>query len=99
MMFVDDLALSGKERQVVEDQLERWRRSLEDNGLKVSREKTEYLLMQTCHGDEGEITLRGVKLNKVREFKYLWPTLQVDGRTPREVERRIPTGWHAWTNM
>ena len=52
-MFADDVFLCGKERQVVEDQLEGWKRSLEDYGLKVSREKTEYRVMQAGHRDEG----------------------------------------------
>ena len=56
--------LCGEERQVVEDQLEGWRKSLEDYGLKVSRKKTEHLKMQAGRGDEGEIELRGVKLKK-----------------------------------
>ena len=89
MMFADDVVLCGKERQVVEDQLEGWKRSLEDYGLKVSREKTEYLKIQAGHRDEGEIELRGVKLKRVREFKYLVSTLQEDRGAPREVERRI----------
>jgi len=72
---------------------------LEDYGLKVSREKTEYLMMQAGHGDEGEIELRGVRLKKVRELKYLGPTLQEDGGTSREIERKITAGWHTWRNM
>ena len=52
-MFADDAFLCGKERQVVEDQLEGWKRSLEDYGLRVSREKTEYRVMQAGHRDEG----------------------------------------------
>ena len=95
MMFADDVVLSGDERQVVEDQLEGWRRSLEDYGLKVNREKMEYLRMQSGHRDEGETELRGLKLKRVREFKYLGSTLQEDGGASREVERRITTGWHA----
>ena len=83
----------------VENQLEGWRRSLEDYGLKVSREKTEYLRMQAGHRDEGEIELRRVKLKRAREFKYLGPTLQEDGGVSRAVERRITAGWHAWRNM
>ena len=79
----------------VQDQLEAWRRSLEDNGVKVSREKTEYLRMQAGDGDEGKIELRGVKLKKVREFRYLGSTLQEDGVTSREVERRITAGLNA----
>ena len=35
----------------------------------------------------------------MREFKYLGSTLQEDGETSREVERRKTAGWHAWRNM
>ena len=87
MMFADDVVLYGKERQVVEEQLEGWRRSLEDYGLKVSREKAEYLRMQAGHGDEGEIGLGEVKLKRVREVKYLGSTLQGYGGASREVDR------------
>ena len=72
---------------------------MEDYGLKVSREKMEYLKMQAGHRDEGEIELRGVKLKRVSEFKYLGSTLQEDGGASREVERRIAARWHAWRNM
>ena len=99
VMFADDVVLCGKNRQVVEDQLEGWRRSLEDYGLNVSREKMEYLMMQAGHRDEGETDLRGVQLKKVREFKHLGPTLQKHGGTSKEIERRITAGWHAWRNM
>ena len=95
MMFANDVVLSGDERQVVEDQLEGWRRSLEDYGLKVNREKMEYLRIQAGHRDEGETELRGLKLKRVREFKYFGSTLQEDGGASGEVERRITTGWHA----
>ena len=99
MIFTDDVVLCGRERQVVEDQLEGWRRALEDYGLKVSREKTEYLRMQAGDRNEGEIELRGVKLISLREFQHLRSTLQEDGVASREVERRITAGWHAWRNM
>ena len=78
MIFADDLVLCGKERKGVEDQLVGWRRSLEDYRLKVCREKTEYLGLQAGHGDDGEIYLRGVRLEWVREFKYLGFTLHED---------------------
>ena len=99
MMFTDDVVLCGRERKVEEDQLEGWRRSLEDYGLKVNREKTEYLRMQAGDRDEGEIELREVKLKGLREFKYLGSTLQEDGGASREVERRITAGWQAWRNI
>ena len=99
MMFADDVVLYGMGSQVVEDQPEGWMRSLEDYGLKVSREKTEYLMMQVGHGDEGEMELRGVKLKNVREFKYLESILQENGGISRELEWKITAGWHAWRNM
>ena len=91
MMFADDVVLCGKKRQVIEDQLEGWRRSLDDYGMKVNREKTEYLRMQAGHGDEGEIEVRGVKLKRVREFKFLGSTLQEVVGTSREEERKKRT--------
>ena len=72
---------------------------MEDYGLKGSREKSEYLRMQAGHRHEGEIDFRGFKLKRVRAFKYLGSTLQEDGGTSREVERRIAAGWHAWRNI
>ena len=57
-----------------------------------SREKTECMMMQAGHEDEGEIELRGAKLKKVREFKYLGSTLQEVGGTSREIGRRITAG-------
>ena len=55
--------------------------------------------MQAGHRDEGEIELRGFKVKRVSEFKYLGSTLQEDGGASREVERRIAAGWDAWRNM
>ena len=51
MMFADDVVLCGKQRQDVEDQLQAWRRALEDYGIKVSRKKAEYLKMQAGDRD------------------------------------------------
>ena len=69
-MFADDVVFYGKERQDVEGEVEVWRRSLEDYGMNVIREKTEYQRMQAGDRDEGGVELRGAKLKRVREFKY-----------------------------
>ena len=49
LLFVDDLALCAAESSVeVEEELEKWRRVLDENGLKISRVKTKYLRPTNC---------------------------------------------------
>ncbi|GKB80367.1 retrovirus-related pol polyprotein LINE-1, partial [Tanacetum coccineum] len=43
MIFADDIVLVSESAEGLNDRLENWREALEANGLRVSREKTEYL--------------------------------------------------------
>ena len=43
MLFADDLVLCDDDRERLERRLEIWREKMESVGLKLSREKTEYL--------------------------------------------------------
>ncbi|GJR13692.1 retrovirus-related pol polyprotein LINE-1 [Tanacetum coccineum] len=43
MIFADDIVLIAESAKGLNSRLEIWREALEDNGLRVSREKTEYL--------------------------------------------------------
>ena len=49
MLFADDLVLCENTRKEAEEQLELWRRAIENKGLRVSRSKTEYLPPSSCH--------------------------------------------------
>jgi hypothetical protein len=42
MMFAENIALCGNTREQVEKKTEDWRRVMEERGLKVNRNKTEY---------------------------------------------------------
>ena len=98
MMFADDFALCGNSCEEVEEHLEEWRREMENRGLKVSRQKTEYL----CMGEPstvGEVWMEGERLKEAKEFKYLGSTVQQSGGSDKEVIKRIQAGWAAWRRI
>ena len=43
LLLADDLALCAESSVEMEEELEKWRKLLEENELKISREKTKYL--------------------------------------------------------
>ena len=61
---------------------------MEDRGMRVRRQKTVYLCIGEGETDE-EVKMQGEKLKRVEELKYLGSTVQMDGRTGREVRKRI----------
>jgi len=98
MMFADDIVLCGTSIEEVEEKTERWRQGLERRGMRVSRTKTEYM----CFNDSespGCVTLEGLPLPKVDSFKYLGCLLQNDGKSDREVKRKVQAGWNAWRKI
>ena len=95
LMFADDVALNGESIEEVEERLEQRRRVMEDRGMKVSRQKTEYLCMG-APVPEREAKMQGVQINRVQEFKCLGCTVQSDGASEKEVAERIQAGWIAW---
>ena len=50
LMLADDVVLRREDRKELEASLEQWRKVLEEQGLKVSTQKTEYL---GAEGEEG----------------------------------------------
>ncbi|MCJ8729445.1 hypothetical protein PDJAM_G00106430 [Pangasius djambal] len=75
MMFAIDIVICSESREQVEENLERWRFSLERRGMKVSRSKTEYMCVYEREGS-GTVRLQGEEVKKVHEFKYLGSTVQ-----------------------
>ena len=66
--------------------------------MKVSRSKTEYLCVNEKE-DGGTVSLQGVEVTKVNEFKYLSTTVQSNGECGREVKKRVQAGWHGWRKV
>ncbi|XP_051781188.1 uncharacterized protein LOC127527216, partial [Erpetoichthys calabaricus] len=98
MMFADDIVICSDSREQVEETLERWRYALERRGMKVSRNKTEYMCVNEREVS-GMVRMQGVELAKVDEFKYVISTVQSNGDCGREVRKRVQAGWNGWRRV
>ena len=67
LLFADNIVKISNTREGLQQKIERWRRVLEDRGLKISRKKTEYTVFNG--GDEsGDVCLLQEKLKKINTF-------------------------------
>nr|GEV81607.1 hypothetical protein [Tanacetum cinerariifolium] len=80
--------------------LESWRKALEENGLRVSREKTEYLRCEFGRYEvihqEVDIRIGDRILQPNESFKYLGSVIHRSGRIDEDVAHRIRAGWVKW---
>ena len=100
MLFADDVVVCSETKEEVEQRLEMWREAMEVRGMRVSRQKTEYLKLRAGdRQDEGTVTMQGEVVKQVEEFKYLGSTIQADGGIDKEIAKRIQAGWGAWKRI
>nr|GEU68438.1 retrovirus-related Pol polyprotein LINE-1 [Tanacetum cinerariifolium] len=88
-----DIMLIVESTERLNNKLESWRKTLEDNGLRVSREKTEYLRCdlgwyEVVH-QEMDIRIRDQILQPKESFRYLGSVLHRSGRIVDDVAHRI----------
>ncbi|GJZ37555.1 retrovirus-related pol polyprotein LINE-1 [Tanacetum coccineum] len=100
-MEVDDIVLVAESANSLNLRLESWRKALEDNGLQISREKTEYLRCdfgryEAIHGEERIIRIGNKILQPKESFRYLGSVMHRSGRIDDDVTYRIRTGWTRW---
>nr|XP_043611483.1 uncharacterized protein LOC122583111 [Erigeron canadensis] len=101
LIFADDIALISRSADELNSRLEKWRRALEDNGLCVSREKTEYL---RCDFDknvrrqnvDADIHIGERILCSKESFRYLGSVIHKSGEIDEDVTHRIQAGWMKW---
>ncbi|CAK9289922.1 unnamed protein product, partial [Gordionus sp. m RMFG-2023] len=70
---------------------------LETHGLKVNREKTEYMVIG---GDETEcIDINEWQILAIESCKYLGSTIQTNGTIEKEIKSKINQGWLKWRSL
>ncbi|GJX60025.1 retrovirus-related pol polyprotein LINE-1 [Tanacetum coccineum] len=100
MIFADDIVLIAESAEELNNKIERWREALEDNGLRVSREKTEYLRCdfgryEVVH-QEVDVRIGDRILQPKESFRYLGSVIHRSGRIDEDVAHRIGVGWMKW---
>nr|GEX96566.1 hypothetical protein [Tanacetum cinerariifolium] len=100
MIFVDDSMLIVESAKGLNNRLESWRKALEDNGLRVSREKAEYLRCDFSRYEvvhqEMDIRIGDRILQPKESFRYLGLVIHRSGRIDDDVAHRIRAGWTKW---
>ncbi|GKD14150.1 ataxia telangiectasia mutated family protein [Tanacetum coccineum] len=100
MIFADDIVLIAESAEGLNSRLEKWRKALEDKGLRISRDKTEYL---RCDFGRYEVVHQEVEtrigdriLQPKESFRYLGSVFHRSGRVDDDVAHRIRAGWVKW---
>ncbi|GJZ04251.1 phosphoenolpyruvate/phosphate translocator 2 isoform 2 [Tanacetum coccineum] len=101
MIFVDDIVLVSESTEGLNNRLENWREALEENGLRVSREKTEYLRCdfgngEIAHNEEVDVCIGDKILQPKESFRYLGSMIHKSGRIDEDVSHRIKASWLKW---
>ncbi|GKC64211.1 ribonuclease H-like domain-containing protein [Tanacetum coccineum] len=101
MSFVDNIILVSESAKGLNNRLENWREALEDNGLRVSLEKTEYLRcyfggIKITQNEEVDICIRDKILPPKESFRYLGSMIHKSRRINEDVSHRIKSSWLKW---
>ncbi|GJX44892.1 retrovirus-related pol polyprotein LINE-1 [Tanacetum coccineum] len=98
LIFADDIVLVAESAEGLNIKLENWREVLEDNDLRVSREKTEYLRCdfgdgEITHNEEVDIRIGDKILQPKESSRYLGSMLHKSGRIDEDtLLNMIPNG-------
>ena len=95
LLYADDLAMVANGKQKLHETMEEWNGLFTRHGLELNIEKTE--VQHIGHQrEELDIDLEGKKLTQHDSFVYLGGPVCGDGKTEREVRRRVQAGANAW---
>ena len=100
ILFADDLVITAKTLEELQERYEAWQECLERGGLRVNIRKTEVMLssregredLHVMSGDRGE-------LKQATSFKYLGSVISEEGGCDLEVRQRIKAAWAKWRQV
>ena len=95
LIYTDDLALVTNGKQELHETMEEWNGLFTKHGLKLNLEKIEVLHIGHQR-EELDIELEGKILNQMDSFVYLGGAVCGDGKTEREVRRRVQAAANAY---
>ena len=95
LLSADYLALVANGKQELQETMEEWNGLFTKHGLTLNLEKTEVLHIGH-QMEELQIELEGKKLTQRDSFLYLGGAVCGDGKTEKEVRRRVQAGANAW---
>ena len=95
LLYADDMALVTNGKQELQETMEEWNGLFIKHGLKLNLENTEVLHIGQQR-EELDIELEGKILNQRDSFVYLGGSVCGDGKTEREVRRRVQAGANTW---
>ena len=96
MLFADDLVIIDEDPKRQELMLEKWRKALEGNGLKISRDITTFL---TTAENSHIIKLGGRSIPDNKEFKYMGSTVDQKCETSVDVKQKSPKWMENWRKL
>lgn len=91
-VYADDVMVWGVNEDEVQEKINKWSRITEDFGLRISKEKSESLIMERKprpRQQRKKIILRGEGLEVKDQFKYLGSLLTSDAKIDEEVRKRV----------
>ena len=100
LLFADDLVVTARSEDELQNRIIRWQEKLESQGLRVNARKTE--VMACCKEGGQQVVIRDARentLQQVQSFKYLGSTLTETGGCEKEVKERIKSGWSKWKEV
>ncbi|KAE8696948.1 Methylcrotonoyl-CoA carboxylase subunit alpha [Hibiscus syriacus] len=99
MLFADDIVLVAETKYELNSRLATWKTALEEKGLRINIDKTEYLcsnFSRDQNEDDVEVCIEGHVLPSKDCFKYLGSMIHKDRGVDDDVTHRIKAGWLKW---
>ncbi|XP_061728344.1 uncharacterized protein LOC133533390 [Cydia pomonella] len=103
LLYADDRVLISETLTEVQEQLNVWQRALESHGLRVNRDKTEYMMCNLSGGAANSKASVMIEkepfLKQVQEFKCLGSIVAPKQATEKDIQHRITTAWLKWRSL